>query len=204
MNTIKRLFSIAALAASMLFFPTVSSAQIPTTDVANLVQQIIAYQARVQAYITQYEQYKNMIDQLKAATGARDLKALLGIKEVKDALSKADFDAISNLAVGAEYGQFQNPVADEVIKSMKSVSAKVFDRAETINTLRSKAGATQDQKEALALNAQIAAESLKLQNETMNMIALQSAGDAKEKQIQIRRDEEVIKYLKSGDQNPFK
>jgi hypothetical protein len=203
LKTLRSTFATAAAALVLVASP--AHAQIPVTDLANLASQIQQYASMVADYTAQYEHYKNMIERLKAITGARDIASLLGIQEVKDALSESDFNAISSLAatLTTEYGQWENPANDKNLAAMASVASKAFARIATINDLKAKAGSTMDAKEGQALNARLAAEHLKLQNETINMMALQNQTIAKEKQIALKKDEALYLYYVGKTYNPF-
>jgi Type IV secretion system proteins len=196
-HTLKSLLSSALVA--LCFISTPAKAQIPTTDLANLTTQLQQIAAQYADYVAQYEHYKKIVDQLKSVTGVRDIKALLGLQEVKDAMSKADLDAITALA--GDFGQFENPANDKNIAALKNITSKSFERINSIKQYERQAGQTMDDKEAQALNAKIAAEQLKLMNEMINANALQSMALAKEKQIANKKVEELFKFYMGKSKN---
>lgn len=192
---------LAATATAAMLFAAPAQAQIPVTDIANLAAQIQQYSSMVADYTAQYEHYKNMVERLKAISGVRDIVSLLGLQEVKDALSESDYNAIAALA--GDLNDFDNPANTKNLSAMTSVAKNAFSRITAIKDLKDKAGSTMDQKESEALSNRINAENLKLQNEVINMMALQNATIAKEKQMNLEKDKALYMYYVGKTYNPF-
>lgn len=97
-------FSVAML------FSSIVKAQIPTTDIANLVQQLLGYAEQLEAGLnqiedlkTQYDQLENTAESLEALTGAKNISDILNnplLKEIRRQVPYDTLRVIDDLAEG--------------------------------------------------------------------------------------------------------
>jgi len=94
----------------LLALPEVALAQIPTTDVANLIQQFITYSEQIEQGVRQIQQIENQMQQIQqlqrqaeAVEGVRDVVRLLNtpaLRDVRDALPGDTYMLMRRLSSG--------------------------------------------------------------------------------------------------------
>lgn len=149
------------------------------------------------------EQYKRLGEQLDAITRTRDLKALLGLKDIQTLIDPVAFAALKRLE--------STGVSDVTVANNKRIHQQSIQTAQAIETRKAEldkllaaASTTTDAKTAADLTARAVAQNALLLNEILYQMELQKAAVAKTILDEQKLRDERYELLTSGQANPFK
>ena len=197
----------ALLLASCLTVPLSTHAQgIPVLDTANLVSAIQRLQSSITQINNQYQQIRQLYDQLNAMSRARGLGDVLNNPALQNYIPRDAANLVQQIEQRG-YGGLNGAAralrdAEMVYNCLdldgaprvrcqaalaRPYQGKAFmdtalrsarDRSAQINALMQRAGATQDLKEAAELQARIAAENALLQHEVSQIQLVRGIAEA--------------------------
>jgi len=197
----------ALLCTAMLTLPLPGRAQgIPVLDTANLVSAIQRLQSSITQINNQYQQIRQLYDQLNAMSRARGLGDVLNNPALQNYIPRDAANLVQQIEQRG-YGGLNGAAralrdAEMVYNCLdldgaqrvrcqaslaRPYQGKAFmdtalrsarDRSNQINALMQRAGATQDLKEAAELQARIAAENALLQHEVSQIQLVRGIAEA--------------------------
>jgi hypothetical protein len=180
---------------------------IPTADLAAALQRSANQLAQMAAMADQLAQltaqYERMGQQLKAITEARDLKALLGIKDIETLIDPKALAAIKRLESAgiSEVGIVNNTqIHTQAIKAAEAIDKRKQDIAKLVTA----ASNTTDAKTSADLTARAVALNATLLNEMLYQMEMQKAAAAKNILDEYKLRQESYSHYAVGRANPFK
>jgi Type IV secretion system proteins len=206
-NTAARKAGCSVLACLALLSGTAFASGVPTTDLAAALQRNANQLAQMAAMADQLAQltaqYERMGQQLKAITEARDLKALLGIKDIETLIDSKALAAIKRLeSTGiSEVGIVNNTHNHtQAIKAAEAIDKRKQDIAKLVTA----ASNTTDAKASADLTARAVALNATLLNEMLYQMEMQKAAAAKNILDEYKLRQESYSHYAVGRANPFK
>ena len=204
----KTLALALALVCLMLHYPMQAIASgVPTVDVAAAAQRAANQLATIQQMISQLDQlkaqYERLGQQLQAVTETRDLKGLLGIKDVDSLIDPSALAAIKELeSTGvSEVGILNSQrMHAQAIRAAEAIDKRKAD----IQKILDAASKTKDAKASSDLTARATAMNAILLNEMLYQMELQKAAAAKNILDEYKLTQESTSHYASGKANPYK
>lgn len=180
---------------------------VPTADALAAIQRAqnqLQTIAQMTAQLNQLrEQYERLGRQLQAMTETRDLKGLLGIKDIDSLIDPSALAAIRQLeSTGVSEVGIQNSqrMHAQAIKAAEAIDKRKAD----IQKLLDAAGKTTDAKASADLTARAAAMNAVLLNEMLYQMELQKASASKTILDEYKLNQESASHYASGKANPYK
>ncbi len=180
---------------------------VPTVDLASLAQREINQMATIAQMAAQLEQlrdqYLRLGKQLQAITETRDLKGLLGLKDIESLIDPSALAAIKELesAGVSEVGIVNSQrMHSQAIKAAQAIDKRKAD----IQKILDAASKTTDAKASSDLTARATAMNAVLLNEMLYQMELQKAAAAKNILDEYKLSQESASHYASGKANPYK
>jgi hypothetical protein len=175
----------------------------PTAHAQRSANQAAQLAEMAKQWVQLFDQYKRMGEQLEAITKTRDLKALLGLKDIQsliDPLALATLKTLEASGINDVTAINNRKIHAHTVQTAQAIEAR---KAE-IDRLVSAASATTDAKAAADLTARAAGQTAVLLNELLYQMELQKAAVSKNILDEQRLREQRHAELTSGTANPFK
>lgn len=180
---------------------------VPTADIAAAIQRAEHQLETVQKMVAQLEQLKSQYErlgqQLQAITETRDLKGLLGIKDIESLIDPAALAAIKELETSgvSEVGILNSQrMHAQAIRAAQAIDKRKADIQKVLDA----ASKTKDAKASSDLTARATAMNGMLLNEMLYQMELQKAAAAKNILDEYKLNQESAGYYGSGKANPYK
>lgn len=220
-----RIAGVVVLALSLSFYTTTASAQIPTTDVAAIVQNVLNTLMKIQKLNTQITKFKKQIDQAR-----HQIESMSGGRWVDNMLNELNYNRLGDNWQQVLSRGNASSTAQDIITTMNGINLDSFDKLnkaysdtfknQTIGAAnyQAKMGKqfddvsqrfaklkqyiqaipqAQDQKAVLDLIARINAQQVMLQNEMLKMQALAQVRNA---QVALNKKQMVEVRTEAGAQ----
>jgi hypothetical protein len=177
-------------------------AGIPTFDVASYLQALRTIQQQAQMLTQLQDQINNQLLQIEAITKTRDLKELLGIKDIENLIDPAALAAVKNLEnsgiseVGIKNAKLNHAVALRTAERLQKRKLEISQMMEA-------ASKTVDAKTSADLSARASALNASLLNEMLFQQELQKASIAKTIWDEYQLRQQSFDHFAAGKTNPF-
>lgn len=197
-----RFFRRAVTALALLGITLPTLAQIPVTDVAGLAQAIETVRQQASMLLQLKAQLEAQIQQIEALTQVRNLKDLLGLKDIESLIDPSALQALKQLE-SAGVSEIGIVNSQRLHKQATKAAAAIDKRKTDIDRMIAAASATQDAKASADLTARAAAMNTALLNEMLYQMELQKAAAAKNILDEYKLRQESYSHYTSGRANPF-
>lgn len=133
-TSLKTFMTVCGMATLTFFSMSNASAQIPTTDVANIAARAIQFEQQIAKTVEELETMKSQLDQAKqqyaAMTGSRGMGELLGNQDYSNVPTNWQ-DTLNMMNSGN--GKYSNisAQAKKILKSMDSIDPSVFGQVDS-------------------------------------------------------------------------